>query len=513
MKKILLFVVLHAFMFNLSSYAQMSLTGQVRTRSEVRDGAGTLNPKDASAAFFTSQRTRLSFGYKWDRINLNASVQDIRIWGQDASSINNSDGNRLMLHEGWADITLLNAKDSTFKTKGLDLLTFKIGRQVLNYDDARLLGELDWAQQARRHDAAVLKASHKGWQLDLGAGFNQNNDAWGNSGTKYVPGNVPQYVTNSLGELVATPAGMVPLAPNGSANARSGKSGKPVLINAPSTNGMNQQYKSMQFAYLSRSIKDVKIGALLFKDDFSKYRIDSVGSAASGYVYGRAYNQTGVNSRLTYGALLSGSRGNALKAIWTAGAYFQSGKDKEGLDLRASNYTASVFLQSGKFTFGPGFDYLSGDKSGTPPSKSRRFDPLYPTAHKFWGYMDYFYVGTGSPAGGLQNAFFKTKYAAGRFALSCDLHQFWLAEDMLNLNVAGSPSLKKNLGTEVDFVANYSLNKITILEAGYSFMSASNSLEYIKKGTMGQADRHPQWAYLSINIRPEFLFEKTSGKK
>lgn len=494
------------------SAAQISLTGQLRTRSELRDGVGTLNPVNASSAFFTSQRTRLTFGYKWDRLNFNASVQDVRVWGQDASTISNADGNRLMLHEGWAEIFLLNSKDSTIRAKWLDNLSFKIGRQVLNYDDARLLGELDWAQQARRHDAAVLKALHKGWQLDLGAGFNQNNDAFGVTGTKYVAGNVPQYVTNSKGTLVASPSGMIPLAPNGSVSANSNKSGKPVLVNAVSTNGLNQEYKAMQFVYLSKIIGKSKVSGLFFKDDFSKYRLDSTGSENTGYVYGRRYDQNGVNSRLTYGGLLSGTIGGNLKTIYSLGGYFQNGKDKEGAALNAEHYTASVLFQKGKFSFGPGYDYLSGDKPSASPSNTRRFDPLYPTAHKFWGYMDYFYVGTGSPAGGLKNAYFKAKYSSNRFALACDIHHFELAEDMLNTGLPGNPEVKRNLGNELDLVANYSLNKFILLEAGYSFMAATNSLEYIKKGTIGETDHNPQWAYLSINIKPDF-FEKSTSKK
>ena len=445
--KIFTIILMQSCFLSVSAYSQISLTGQLRTRSELRDGFGALNAKGAPSAFFTSQRTRLTFGYRWDRLNFSASVQDIRVWGQDASSINNADGNRLMLHEGWADIILFNAKDSTIKAKWLDNLSFKIGRQILNYDDGRLLGELDWVQQARRHDAAVLKALHKGWQVDLGVGFNQNNDAVGNTGTKYVPGNVPQNVTNSMGNLVASPSGMIPLAPNGSVSANSSKSGKPVLLTTPSTNGMNQEYKAIQFIYVSKAIGKAKLTGLFFKDDFSKFRLDSAGNSSNGYVYGRRYDQGGTNSRITYGGLLSGTGNFLLKNTWSVGSYFQNGKDKEGIALKAANYTASLFFQSGKFTFGPAFDYLSGDSPFSNDTKSRRFDPLYPTAHKFWGYMDYFYVGTGSPAGGLQDASFKTKFASNRFALACDIHHFELAKNMLNTNLPNRPEISKNLGT------------------------------------------------------------------
>lgn len=348
--KVYLILICSCFM-PLYLTAQISLNGQLRTRTEWRDGVGTLNAKNASSAYFTSQRTRLTLGYKWDRLNFNASLQDVRVWGQDASTISNSDGNRLMLHEGWVDLTLLNAQDSTIKTKLLDNLSFKIGRQILNYDDARLIGELDWAQQARRHDAAVLKVLHKGWQIDLGAAFNQNNDAFGNTGTNYVPGNISPYVTNSHGVLVASPSGMVPLAANGLVSSKSNKLGKPVLINASSTNGLNQHYKSLQFLYLNKSIAKMKVSGLLFKDDFSKYRLDSAGTFAEGYVYGRRYDQKGVNSRYTYGATLSGPCNILLKKTLNIGFYFQNGREKEGASLNASFYTGSVLFQQGKFTF------------------------------------------------------------------------------------------------------------------------------------------------------------------
>src|SRR5438067_4914349 len=108
MRKKLIFMGIAGFVFigrPFNSAAQFSLAGQLRTRTEMRDGYGTLSPKGTTANVFTSQRARLTFGYKWDRVNFNFSVQDVRVWGQDASTINNADGNRLMVHEAWAEIT------------------------------------------------------------------------------------------------------------------------------------------------------------------------------------------------------------------------------------------------------------------------------------------------------------------------------------------------------------------------------------------------------------------------
>src|SRR3954464_7900360 len=101
--------------------AQLSLSAQLRTRTELRDGQGAPLPKDAPAAFFTSQRTRLNVGYNMYRLKLGMTLQDVRVWGQDVSTINRTttaDNNSIMLHEAWAEILLT---DTTLKNKALSL--------------------------------------------------------------------------------------------------------------------------------------------------------------------------------------------------------------------------------------------------------------------------------------------------------------------------------------------------------------------------------------------------------
>ena len=93
------------------SEGQVSFSAQIRTRTEFRNGQGTPLPKEASPAFFTSQRTRLNAGYSGYRFKIYTSLQDVRVWGQDASSINRItsdpyDG--LMLHEAWGEFSLVD---------------------------------------------------------------------------------------------------------------------------------------------------------------------------------------------------------------------------------------------------------------------------------------------------------------------------------------------------------------------------------------------------------------------
>ncbi len=523
-KKILPFLMLLGCIKPIATKAQITLTGQIRTRTEIRNGVGNLVLKGSKNAAFISQRTRLNFGYKWDRLTVGVSIQDVRVWGQDASSISNADGNKLMLHEGWAELMLANKADTTFKFKMFDLLSLKIGRQELSYDDVRLIGNLDWLQQARRHDMALLKTVHKGWQVDIGYAYNQNSDAFGITNTGYVPANVAPYVKNSLGVLVPTPAGILPMATAGSANNNSSKTGTPVWVNAPNTNGGIQDYKTFTSLYISKKFNQTKFSALFFNDNFGKYKIDSSGSATAGYVYGKrfvpngttdAFNYSGSNARYTYGLMVNKTIGNASgfgKIAIQAAYYAQSGKNRDGIKMKnAYHYTAAVTYLKGKFSVTPGYDVLSGNDANT--TEDEKFDPLYGTPHKHWGYMDYFYVGTGSPSGGLQNAYFKLKYASSMLSVGLDYHNFSLNK---NMTKADGTVIPKNLGNEFDLVLNYNMNKFSNIEFGYAIMSAKSSMTFAKgqATTDAVADTYKKtgtWFYAMLKFTPDFLYTKATA--
>lgn len=140
---------------------QLSINGQLRTRTELHDGLGTLILKNNKPAFFISPRSRLTFNFKTSRVIFQTSLQDVRVWGQDASAISN-DGVQMVVHEAWAEIILSDKKDTYFQRSPADFFAIKIGRQELKYDDSRLPGNLDWQQQARHHDAIVCKSLNKG---------------------------------------------------------------------------------------------------------------------------------------------------------------------------------------------------------------------------------------------------------------------------------------------------------------------------------------------------------------
>ena len=436
--------------------AQLTLSGQIRTRSEFRDGQGSPAVRDTVPAFFTSQRTRLNVGYSGYRFKIYASLQDVRVWGQDASSINRVtteafDG--FMVHEAWGEISLLDTGNV------IGNLTFKIGRQELVYDDVRLLGNLDWLQQARRHDAALIKFERKGWTAHLGGAFNQNAERKSNTIYSGVP-----------------------------------------VSNTPGTNGIGAMYKSMQFLYVARKLSRSTISILAFKDDFSKFHFADNDPEKKTPIYDR-----GVWSRFTIGSHFTGNIFERLSV--TADAFYQGGHYREGTQLNEHLLSLSaLYACSAKFSIGPGIDLTSGNNGSDASRKHQRFDPLYGTPHKFWGYMDYFYVADGFGSNGLLDIYLRSKYKVREnFSVSLDMHQFSLPNAVTNEN---GEMLGKSLGVEMDLMASYALTKVINIEGGYSWMSATGTMSSARVKNVRNADRFSQWAYLMIAIKPEMILDK-----
>ena len=126
--------------FNLLS--QLSFTGNIRNRSELRYGQGMLPDSSKYPAFFVNQRTRLLLNYKNQKYSVGIIVQDSRVWGDsEPKNVNNS----INLFESWIKYHITNN------------LALKFGRQRLIYDDQRLFSESNWNNKGSSHDIAVLQ--------------------------------------------------------------------------------------------------------------------------------------------------------------------------------------------------------------------------------------------------------------------------------------------------------------------------------------------------------------------
>ncbi|GGI56996.1 alginate export family protein [Winogradskyella haliclonae] len=145
------------------TFAQLTVDADIRPRFEYRHGFGNLFPDNAEPGAFVEQRTRLNINYVIDKVQLGISVQDVSVWGDTPQIARSDDNNSFSLFQAWVTYDF-NENWST-----------KLGRQVLSYDDQRILGGLDWAQQGRSHDAALIRYKKESFKSDFGFAFNQQN--------------------------------------------------------------------------------------------------------------------------------------------------------------------------------------------------------------------------------------------------------------------------------------------------------------------------------------------------
>ncbi|MFK5854601.1 MAG: hypothetical protein QM503_00630 [Bacteroidota bacterium] len=142
----------------------VTISGEVRPRYEYRHGYKTLFPDGEDAASFISQRTRLNAFYGNSTFKFGLVIQNVSVWG-DVAQLNKSSLNGTAIHQAWGQVTIS------------EKLSVKLGRQEIVYDDQRIFGSVGWAQQARSHDAAIIKyVPNKNHRIDIGLAFNANGE-------------------------------------------------------------------------------------------------------------------------------------------------------------------------------------------------------------------------------------------------------------------------------------------------------------------------------------------------
>lgn len=146
--------------------AQFKISGEIRPRTELRHGYKTLASIDISPAFFTSQRSRINLHYESQLVEYYVCLQDIRVWGDQPQLVRN-DGAASSFHEAWGTFELYKE------------IHLKFGRQEINLDNQRIFGAVDWAQQARSHDAALFYYQNDSSKVEVkfGLAYNQQNQA------------------------------------------------------------------------------------------------------------------------------------------------------------------------------------------------------------------------------------------------------------------------------------------------------------------------------------------------
>ncbi|WP_242204171.1 alginate export family protein [Aestuariivivens insulae] len=337
MRKQYLLITLLALVVQFAQ-AQFTLDGELRPRAEYRHGFGNLIADDADAGFGISTRARLNAGFKTEAYQFYLSLQDVMVWGENRQILPYDQNNSFAIFQAWAQLNL----GSGWSTK--------LGRQVISYDDQRIFGGLDWAQQGRNHDAALLKYSKGNFLMDVGVAFSQdysNPTGFQSVGTAY---NTTGYFT----------------------------------------------YKTMQYLYLKQAWDKFSGSLLVLNNGFQ----DFDGANAP----------DGVSNLQTLGTHLEYKAG-ALG--FAANAFLQTGKRQGDVDVKGA-YLLGLDLSykvSPKVGLGAGLEIISGNDADA--GETGAFFPLYGTNHKFNGFMDYFYVGNHANSVGLFDVHLSANFKLG----------------------------------------------------------------------------------------------------
>ena len=402
---------------------ELSIDADIRPRLEYSHGFGNLIPSDTDAGLFVQQRSRLKLGFNAEKFSAYVSVQDVSIWGDTPQIAVADNNNSFSLAQAWINFKLGGGWST------------KLGRQIISYDDQRILGALDWALQGRFHDAALLKYSNEnGLKIDIGFAFNQNG----------------------LSRQTTL------FDPNNDGNARA------VF-----------DYKGMAYGWLHKDWEKFSASLLFINNSYQNLDPTDGQTPIDGTV-----------NRQTFGTHLIAKPAKGLTLA--ANLYAQTGEFVENVDLSAYNALLELTYKPNKTVFGLGFETLSGDENGGSDGEIEAFFPIFGTNHKFNGYMDYFYVGNHANNVGLNDIYAKTVIKTGKkSSLLAKVHYFAAAESL-------GDGIDDYLGTEVDFVFTQKVLPYATLKIGYSQLFAGDSMEILKGVTNASGLQNWGWAMLIV---------------
>ena len=404
---------------------------QHMTRGEYRYGG--LPAGDAAVddkASFILGRSRLYFGYERPHLTMRLTVQHASLWGQSGSG-------SITLNEGWARLSTLPWWDST-------IFFAKLGRQVLAYDDERILGANDWAMTGITHDVATLGFNGKMNSLHIMLAYNQNDENMDYGGSYYGSGAFTYKTMQNVWyhfEAPWFPLGLSLLYMNVGMQA--------------GTQGVNEHIEWQQLAG----------GYINFHHDVFSLE-------------GAYYKQSGRSEK-----------GIPIDA-WMASV-------KAGLN--PSKYYGFV----AGYDYLSGDDYVVVRQSGTiglPQHKViKGFNSIFGSHHKFYGAMDFFYLSTyiSGFTPGLQNAYIGA-YAKPVKGLRVDLSYHYMAT-AIKLD-----KLDMTLGHELEAEVSYALMDDLTLAAGVSYMTGTYTMERLK---LASENSNLRWVWVSIIANPR-IFSK-----
>lgn len=437
------------------SAGKFDLGGQFRVRYENREHLGVAgNPGSID---FRDHGALTENDYGLFRTKLHLGYQPVS-WlkvyaeGRDSFSegderVPNPESDRVDLHQAYVGL----GDPKQFP------LSAKVGRQELSYGDERLIGGFDWNNLGRVFDAAKLRFDHdRFWVEGFGARV-------------VIPDDNNFNEPNSNDWFWGAYGGTKALAPKAETqlyflgrNADTGASGPQpgALIGLPSP-----------------------------RDIYSAGgRVKSLPGQLKGWDYGAEF-------------------------VYQFGEFQES---VTGPELDQEAWAAHVM---GGYTFakvttaprlGLEYNYSTGDSDPTD-DRHQTLDNLFPTNHKFYGYMDLFsWQNVHNPRVNL------TLKPAKGLSLTVDYHLFWLA-DTADYFYQASGSARRGgapgagydrnqghdsfVGSEIDVIATYTFKTYGTLQAGYGHFFVGDYVEQsLSSPTYGSSDADWFYAQAVINF-------------
>ena len=412
---------------------EFTIDAKLNTRGEVRVGGFdvSIEEENERMARFIMGQYRLNLGYKrsnWLEIRL--SPQFSGVWGQA--------GGALSLSEGW--VSMKHNKTGIFG---------KIGRQMFEYDDERILGYDDWTMTAPTHDALKFGYEGHGHKVHLLLAYNQNAENI-STGLNYYSGGIQPYKTmQTLWYHYDTPKSLFGIS----------------LI------GMNIGMQSKNNEHPDTTYFQQLVGTYMtFTPSIVK-------------VEGSFYYQMGREEK---GVLLDAFMGSAKVTV----------TPKEMYNL----YAGYDYLSGDNFPvpINGGFALIYHDKA-------RGFTSLFGSHHQFYGAMDFFYmssyVNNFSP--GLQNL-----YVGGNvdpvkgLKINAAYHFYAISADL--------DGLKKPLGHEVELNVGYTFAKFVKVGVGYTYMRGTETMEILQRVS---ENRRLHWGWVMLSVTPTIFTYAWNDKK
>lgn len=439
--------------------------GLTRVRYEVRDNFGIAGVPDS--VDFRKNGADVDNSYLLERMRFHAGYTD-RWWGvfvEGRSSLAQGD-------DRFAATAPIALKGDGPESDSIDLhqaylffgnakafpLSIKIGRQELSYGEERVVGAFGWNNIGRVFDAVKVRWQTEWFAADLFTSrvvipedgrFNVSNDYEWFSGIYATSTNLPKHTVEgyflsrnaSVKSPIAEPHPQFPLA-----SARDIYTVGLRLKSVPGQLG-NWDY-TLDLIGQFGNFRDPRLGAPASRLDHEAYAFVAQG----GYTFKKAW-----------------------------------GKPRLGLE----------------------YAHGSGDSDPTDGHHDT-FENLFPTNHRFYGYMDF---------ASLQNlhdlrSIFQLR-PHPRVSLALEGHAFWLADTHDSFYTAGggarggaganpagygvNPAYGSYVGSEIDLIAGYALNKFTQIEAGYGHFFVG---DYVRQSLAapGVGSTDANWFYAQLNF-------------